>query len=67
MIYSYIKSDGTFSNSSAGQLALGCLWRADSQLTPRISQFKQLAFSGGGAREITYTPRRSWDYSGSAG
>jgi hypothetical protein len=46
--------------------------RADLQLTPRTSQyegdgvkFKQLAFSDG-AKEITYSPPREWDYSGSA-
>jgi hypothetical protein len=39
--------------------------RADLQLTPKISQhewdgakFKQLAFSDGGAKEITYSPPR---------
>jgi hypothetical protein len=47
--------------------------RADLQLTPRTSQyegdgvkFKQLAFSDGGAKEITYAPPCGWDYSGSA-
>jgi hypothetical protein len=47
--------------------------RADLQFTPRISQyegdgvkFKQLTFSDGGAKEITYSPPRGWDYSGSA-
>ena len=47
--------------------------RADLQLTPRISQyegdgvkFKQLTFSDGGAKEITYSPPREWDYSGNA-
>jgi hypothetical protein len=46
--------------------------RADLQLTPRSSQyeldgvkFKQLAFSDGGVKEITYAPPRGWDYSGS--
>ena len=46
--------------------------RADLQLTPRIFRyeldgvkFKQLAFSDGGGKEITYAPPRGWDYSGS--
>jgi hypothetical protein len=54
------KADGTFSNSSAGQLALGCRWRADLQLTQYEGdgvKFKRLAFSDGGAKEITYSPR----------
>ena len=47
--------------------------RADLQLTPRILQYEadgvkleHLAFSDGGAKEITYSPPRGWDYSGSA-
>jgi hypothetical protein len=47
--------------------------RADLQLTPRTSQyegdgvkFTQLAFSDGGAKEITYSPPRGWNYSGDA-
>ena len=46
---------------------------ADLQLTPRISEyegdgvkFKHLAFSDGGAKEITYSPPQGWDYSWSA-
>jgi hypothetical protein len=47
--------------------------RADLQFTPKIAEyeldgvkFKQLAFSDGDAKEITYAPPRGWDYSGTA-
>src|ERR1700730_9687138 len=46
---------------------------ADLQFTPKISEyeldgakFKQLAFSDGSTKQITYSPPRGWDYSGSA-
>jgi hypothetical protein len=48
-------------------LLLVAATRADLQLTPRTSQyegdgvkFKRLAFSDGGAKEITYAPPRGW-------
>ena len=47
--------------------------RADLQFTPKIVEyeldgvkFKHLAFSDGGAKGITYSPPRGWDYSGNA-
>jgi hypothetical protein len=47
--------------------------RADLQLAPRIVDyqmeqmtFKQLAFSDGSPKDITYSPPDGWDYSGSA-
>ena len=47
--------------------------RADLQLTPKISEyeldgakFKHLVFSNDGGKDITYSPPRGWDYSGSA-
>jgi hypothetical protein len=47
--------------------------RADLQFIPRSSQyelegmkFKQLVFSDGGEKEITYSPPGGWDYSGTA-
>jgi hypothetical protein len=56
-----------------GSLFLVCAARADLHLTPRISQYEgdgvkvmHLSFSDGGAKEITYSPPRGWDYSGSA-
>ena len=46
--------------------------RGDLQLIPKPveyelegAKFKQLAFSDGGAKEITYSPPRGWDYFGS--
>ena len=48
--------------------------RADLQFTPRESYFelegmklKQLAFSDGGAKEVTYQQPPGWSYSGDAG
>jgi hypothetical protein len=45
--------------------------RADLQFTPKIADYeldgvklKQLAFSDGNAKDITYAPPRGWDYSG---
>jgi len=47
--------------------------QAELQLTPKISSYeadgvksKLLVFSDGGGKEITYTPPRGWEYSGSA-
>jgi hypothetical protein len=47
--------------------------RADLQFTPKVvdyeldgMKFKQLAFSDGSNKEITYAPPTGWDYSGSA-
>jgi len=47
--------------------------RADLQLNPKISEyeldgakFKQLAFSDGSGKDVTYSPPRGWDYAGSA-
>ena len=46
--------------------------QAELQLTPRISPYEAdgvkielLAFSDGGGKEITYSPPRGWEYSGS--
>jgi hypothetical protein len=54
-------------------LLLVSIARADLQFTPRIVEydldgvkFKHLVFSDGGAKEISYSPPRGWDYSGSA-
>jgi hypothetical protein len=59
-------------------LALGGLLviasaHADLQLNPKISEyeldggkFKQLAFSDGSGKNVTYSPPRGWEYSGSA-
>lgn len=47
--------------------------QAELQLTPKISRYEAdgvkielLAFSDGGGQEITYSPPRGWEYSGSA-
>jgi hypothetical protein len=46
--------------------------QAELQLTPKISRYEAdgvklelLAFSDGGGKEITYSPPRGWEYSGS--
>ena len=47
--------------------------RADLQLTPRVAdyelggvKFKQLVFSDGSGKDITYSPPTGWEYSGTA-
>jgi hypothetical protein len=47
--------------------------RAELQLTPKITPYEAdgvkiqlLAFSDGGGKEITYSPPRGWEYTGSA-
>ncbi len=59
--------------SAAISLFLVAVARGDLQLVPKPVEYeldgvklKQLAFSDGGAKEITYSPPRGWEYSGSA-
>ncbi len=58
---------------AAAGLLLAASARADLQLTPRLVdyeldgvKFKQLVFSDGSGKDITYSPPTGWEYSGSA-
>jgi hypothetical protein len=63
--------------STRSLLCIGFLFvasaHADLQFVPRTAEyeldgikFKQLAFSGGGEKDVTYSPPTGWDYSGTA-
>lgn len=63
--------------STRSLLCIGFLFvasaHADLQFVPRTAEyeldgikFKQLAFSGGGEKDVTYSPPTGWGYSGTA-